>query len=320
MATQMMKAIQIHQYGGPEVISYEDVIVPEIKADEVLIKVAATSFNPVDALFRMGALQEIVSQSFPYTPNIDVSGVIEQVGERVTHLKKGDKVFAFLDVSKNGSAAEYVASRAIDVVLAPKTISLSDAAAIPASGLTAWQGLFEHGKLKSSQRVLITAAAGGVGYLAVQLAKWKGAYVLGTAQERSTKILKELGIDEVIHYEQNNLQEQLSEKVDVILNLAPIEQEETDALLLLLNEGGVLVSASTKVNSQLAEELGVRAISMITKRNERQLKQLATLIDEGHLIPFISGRFPLSDLSNVHAKKAEHKTRGKLLILVNSDL
>lgn len=320
MATQTMKAIKIHQYGGPEVVSYEDVLIPDIKPDEVLIKVSATSFNPVDALFRAGKLKDIIPQSLPYTPNIDVSGVIERAGDDVTHLQIGDKVFAFLDITRDGSAAEYVVSRAIDVVLAPTTISLSDAAAIPVSGLTAWQGLFQHGHLQSGQRVLITAAAGGVGYLAVQLAKWKGAFVIGTAQERSTRILKELGIDEVIDYEKNPIQAALTEKVDVILNLAPISQKETDDLLHLLHKGGILVSASTKVNTKLAKELGVNSISMVTQRNEQELKQLANLIDEGHVTPFICARFPLSDLAKVHEKKEDKKTRGKLLILVNSDL
>jgi len=312
-----MKAVRFHQYGGPEVLQYEEAPIPEVSSDEVLIKVSATAFNPADAMLRMGALKDFLPLQFPFIPNTDVSGVIEKIGESVQGLKVGDKVFAFLDMTKNGGAAEYVVSNADDVALAPKNINLQDAATIPSGAMTAWQGLFDHGNLQSGQRVLITAAAGGVGSFAVQLAKWKGAYVIGTASEKSFSTLQELGIDEIIDYKNELIEDKVTEKVDMIFNLSPISSDEVTKLLHVLKEGGTLVSALNPADESLAKELGVNAVGMAVQRNAEQLSQIADVVDEGHIKPFITERLPLSDLAAAHEKVG--KTRGKVLILVDDN-
>ncbi|MDH6368861.1 NADPH:quinone reductase-like Zn-dependent oxidoreductase [Paenibacillus sp. PastF-3] len=310
-----MKAVRYHQYGAVEVLRYEEAPTPDVSADEVLIKVAATAFNPADAMLRMGVMKDILPLELPFIPNVDVSGVIEKIGESVNGFQFGDKVFAFLDMTKNGAAAEYVVCKADDVALAPENIDLQDAAALPGGAMTAWQGLFDHGNLQSGQRVLITAAAGGVGSIAVQLAKWKGAYVIGTASEESISALQDLGIDEIINYKNELIEEKLTEKVDLIFNLSPLSSEEVTKLLLLLKDGGTLVSAYNPADEDVAKNLGVHVVRMGVQRNAKQLSQIADIVDQGHVKPFITERLALKELAAVHEKVGQ--TRGKILLLVN---
>jgi NADPH:quinone reductase-like Zn-dependent oxidoreductase len=310
-----MKAVRYHQYGAVEVLRYEEAPTPDVSADEVLIKVAATAFNPADAMLRMGVMKDILPLELPFIPNVDVSGVIEKMGASVNGFQLGDKVFAFLDMTKNGAAAEYVVCKANDVALAPKNIDLQDAAALPGGAMTAWQGLFDHGNLQSGQRVLITAAAGGVGSIAVQLAKWKGAYVIGTASAESISPLQDLGIDEIINYKNELIEEKLTEKVDLIFNLSPLSSEEVTKLLLLLKDGGTLVSAFNPADESVAKDLGVHLVRMGVQRNAEQLSQIADIVDQGQVKPFITERLPLKELAAVHEKVGQ--TRGKVLLLVN---
>lgn len=313
-----MKAIRYHQYGGSDILQYEEAPIPEVRSDEVLIKVSATAFNPSDAMIRMGYLKEFLPLEFPFIPNVDVSGIIEKTGEDVEGIKTGDKVFAFLDMAKDGGAAEYVVTKAIYVATAPKNINLQDSAAIPSSSTTAWQGLFDHGKLQSGQRILIIAAAGGVGSFAVQLAKWKGAYVIGTASQTSFPDLKKMGIDEIIDYKNESIEDKIIEKVDVIFNLAPIASEDVTKLLHLLKKGGTLVSALNPADENLAEELEVNFVRMAVQQNAKQLSQIADLVDKGNVKPFITERVALNNLATVHKKVGQ--TRGKVLISVNDSL
>lgn len=312
-----MKAAELIQYGGTEVIHFREVAIPEVGPEEVLIKVAATSYNPLDSVIRRGNFKSVISIEFPFIPHSDVSGVIERVGESVTSLEVGQKVYAYLDISRNGAAAEYVVSKAKNVALAPTTIPLQDAAAIPLAALTAWQALFQHGQLQAGQKVLITAAAGGVGSFAVQFAKWKGAYVIGSASENSFSKLRELGIDQIIDYKNKSINEGLNEKVDLIINLSPATSEEVNTWLPLIKEGGTLISAVSPANKDMAKELGVIAKRIGVRSDAEDLRQIAQLVDEGILSPFITERFPLSELIAVH--ELAGKTRGKVLIEVGQN-
>jgi len=309
-----MKAFKYYQYGGPEVLQYEEVPIPEVKDDEVLIKVTATTNNPADINIRKGGLG--TSLEFPFIPNLDVSGVIDKVGSTVQKFHVGDQVYAFLDVTRNGAAAEYVVSKAENVALAPKNISLEDSGVIPSSAVTAWQGLFDYGKLQAGQRILITAAAGGVGHFAVQLAKWKGAYVIGTASARSSfSYLEEIGIDEIIDYKNESVTEKIEEKLDMIFNLSPLSSEEVTKLLPLLKRGGTLVTARNPADDERANELGVHAISMVAKSSSEQLSQIAKLVDNGFVKPWITEVDSLENLKEIHENF--RSTNGKLLIKVN---
>lgn len=316
--TMSMKAAMINEYGGTEVIQYGETTIPEVGPDEVLIKVSATSYNPLDSVIRKGAFQKVISIEFPFIPHSDVSGVIEKTGDSVTTLEAGQKVFAYLDISRNGAAAEYVVSKAKNIALAPTTIPLQDAAAIPLAALTAWQALFHHGQLQAGQRVLITAAAGGVGSFAVQFAKWKGACVIGTASENSFKVLKEWGIDQIIDYKNQTINDALKEQVDLIINLAPASTDEVNTWLPLLKKGGMLVSAVSPASKEIAEELGVRVKRIGVRSDAADLTEIAKLVDEGIINPFITERLPLSELKNVH--ELAGKTRGKVLIEVDPSL
>ncbi|WP_346861995.1 NADP-dependent oxidoreductase [uncultured Draconibacterium sp.] len=313
-----MKAIRYHEFGEPDVLQFEDAPIPSLASDEVLIKVAATTFNPADAYIRMGYFKNLLPVEFPFIPGMDVSGVIEKKGDLVKGLKVGDEVFSLLEMNRNGGAAEYVAAKAVNVVIAPQSICLPDAASIPSGGLTAWQGLFEHGDLQQGQRVLITAAAGGVGSIATQLAKWKGAYVIGTSSERSFSKLKELGADQIINYKSEKIPYKLDEKVDLIFNLSPLSSDDVTSLLGLLKEGGTLVSALNPADENKAKEMGVNAIRMGVKRNAGQLSQIAELVNNYDIKPYITERVTLNQLASVHKKAGQ--THGKVLILVNDKI
>ncbi|MEH7254802.1 NADP-dependent oxidoreductase [Neobacillus niacini] len=313
-----MKASVIYQYGGAEVIQYEEVPMPTINEDDVLIKVAATSFNPVDSLIRSGAFQGTLKLELPYTLGSDVAGVVEQVGGSVNNFQVGDRVYAYVDRSRNGGAAEYVACKASIVAHVPSSIPLSDAAALPLVASTAWQGLFVHGNLQKGQRVLITAAAGGVGSIAVQLAKWKEAHVIGTASQRSFDVLHTLGVDELIDYKKESAIDVVKEPVDLIFNLSPADTLEVNKLLRLLKPGGRLVSAAKPADAQEAERLGVNAIRMGSQRSAEHLTEIAKLVDEGMVKPFITERLPISETAQAHKKLGQNN--GKILLIADSEV
>jgi len=313
-----MKANVIETYGAPDVIVYTDVNVPQICDDEVLIKVAATSFNPADAAIRSGAFQTMFPLKFPYTLGLDVSGVIEKIGSSINQFKIGDRVFGCLDFITNGAAAEYVACKASLVTNAPKTIPLVEAAALPGVGYTAWQALFTHANLQQGQRLLITAAAGGVGTIAVQLAKWKGAYVIGTASERSFTILNSLNIDEIIDYNSKDFLEGQIEPVDAILNLSPAKTIEINKMLNLLKPNGILVSTANPADNSIAESLGVRTLRIAMTRTVEQLTAISKLVDEKIIHPVITNRYQLKDLVDAHKKSGQ--TNGKTIIVVDETL
>jgi NADPH:quinone reductase-like Zn-dependent oxidoreductase len=316
----MMKAAVIRKFGAPDNISLEEVEIPEAGADEVRIKVAATSFNPVDASIRQGFMNNVFPVKFPFIPGIDAAGVVDEVGSSVTGFEIGDKVFGFLDMTSNGAAAEYVTTKASNVTPAPTSISLQDSGSVPAVALTAWQGLFDLGKLEAGQRVFINGASGGVGSFAVQLAKWKGAYVIATGSERNHSLLSELGADEIIDYRKDSVQEKLNEKADVVLNLAPVHPEIVNKLLYALKDGGIFVSSTAPADPALAEQLGVQALRIYARQDAVQLKHIAELIDEGIVKPFISGRVPLDQLAAVHQLQDAGQLHGKQLIVVNESL
>jgi NADPH:quinone reductase-like Zn-dependent oxidoreductase len=237
MAT--MKAVRIHTYGGPEVLRYEDVPRPAPAAGEVLIKIHAAAVNPVDWKVRAGHLKDMLKYHMPLIPGWDAAGVIEDVGAGVARLKRGDEVYTRPDITRDGTYAEYIAVREREVALKPKSLDHVHAAAIPLAALTAWQALFDAGGLSAGQRVLIHAAAGGVGSFAVQLAKWKGAYVIGTASAHNHEFLCGLGADETIDYNTRRFEDEVHD-VDMVLDAMAGETQKRS--WKTLKPGGILVS------------------------------------------------------------------------------
>ncbi|MET7728968.1 NADP-dependent oxidoreductase [Streptomyces mirabilis] len=299
-----MKAVRFHQYGDPDVLRYEDVEQPVPGAGQVRVRVAATSFNPVDANIRAGFMQGPIPVTLPHSPGIDVAGMVDALGEGVTGIQVGDQVIGFLPMAGPGAAAEYVLAPVEALTPAPKSIALSDAAALPLVGLTAWQALFEHAKLTAGQRVLVNGAGGAVGGYAVQLAQQAGAFVIATAGPRSSRRVTAAGADEVIDHTTADVAAAVSQPVDVVLNLAPVEPAQLDALLGLVRPGGVLVNTTVWMPAPSDEERGVRGIDLFVRSDAEQLSRLAALIDGGELRVEVARRVPLAELPALHADAA----------------
>ena len=310
-----MKAVRFHEYGGPDVLRYEDVDQPVPGAGQVRIRVAATSFNGVDGNIRGGFMQGPIPVALPHTPGIDVSGTVDALGEGVDGLEIGAQVIGFLPMAGTGAAAEYVLAPAEIVTRAPKSIPLPDAAALPLVGLTAWQALFDHAKLTAGQRVLINGAGGGVGGYAVQLAKNAGAHVIATAGPRSSEQVKTAGADEVIDHTTTEVSAAVTGPVDVVLNLAPIDPAQLAALVTLIRPGGVLVNTTVWMPAPADEERGVRGIDLFVRSDAGQLSRLVGLIDSGELRVDVAQRVPLAELPAVHARAATGELHGKVIVV-----
>ncbi|TNC27746.1 NADP-dependent oxidoreductase [Amycolatopsis alkalitolerans] len=305
-----MKAVRYHQYGGPEVLRYEEAERPRPGAGQVLIRVAGTSFNPLDASIRAGFLQEAFPVAFPHTPGVDVAGTVEEPGEGVAAWSAGDAVIGFLPANEDGSAAEFVVAPADILAAAPSTIPLADAAAMPATALTAWQALFEHGGLEAGRRVLIRGAGGGVGGYAVQFAKRAGAFVIATASARSAATVRAQGADQIVDYTTGALAEAVAEPVDLVVNL--VRDNET-GLAALVADGGAVVTTTTPGEGDPARD--VRAVSMYVRSDAAQLAEIARRVDSGELRVDVSERHPLSELALVHEQGAAGKFRGKVVLV-----
>lgn len=310
-----MKAVRFHEYGDPGVLRYEDVEQPVPGAGQVLIRVAATSFNGVDGNIRAGFMQGPIPVTLPHTPGIDVSGAIAALGEGVTGFQVGDRVVGFLPMTADGAAAECVVAPAEILAPAPTTVPLADAAALPTVGLTAWQALFDHAKLTAGQRVLINGAGGAVGGYAVQLAKSAGAYVIATAGPRSDDRAKAAGADEVIDHTTAEVIAAVGEPVDVVLNLAPIDPARLAALPGLIRTGGVLVNTTVWMPAPSDDARGVRGIDLFVRSDATQLSRLVARIDAGELRVDVAQRVPLAELPAVHAQAAAGALPGKTVIV-----
>jgi NADPH:quinone reductase-like Zn-dependent oxidoreductase len=314
-----MKAVRFHEYGGPGVLHYEDVEQPVPGAGQVRIRVAATSFNSVDGNIRGGFMQGPIPVVLPHTPGIDVAGTVDALGAGVDGLEVGDEVIGFLPMDKPGAAAEYVLAPAEVLTTAPKSVPLSDAAALPLVGLTAYQALFDHAKLTAGQRVLINGAGGAVGGYAVQLAKGAGAHVIATASPRSGEAVKSAGADEVIDHTTSGVTAAVTEQVDVVLNLAPVDPAELAALVTLVRPGGVVVNTTVWMPAPTDEDRGVRGINLFVRSDAEQLAQLVALADSGELRVDVAERVELPELPALHARAADGAVHGKVVVVPATD-
>jgi NADPH:quinone reductase-like Zn-dependent oxidoreductase len=316
-----MKAVRFHEYGDSSVLRYEDVEQPVPGAGQVLIRVAATSFNGVDGNIRAGFMQGPIPVTLPHTPGIDVSGTVAALGAGVGGFEVGDRVVGFLPMTEDGAAAQYVVAPAEILVPAPAGVPLADAAALPVVGLTAWQALFDHAKLTAGHRVLINGAGGAVGGYAVQLARQAGAYVIATASPRSSDRVKAAGADEVIDHTTTAVTAvtAVTTPVDVVLNLAPIEPAQLDALLGLIRPGGVLVNTTVWMPAPSDEARGVRGIDLFVRSDAQQLSHLVELVDRGELRVEIARRVPLAELAALHADAAAGELPSGKVVVVAPD-
>ncbi|HEY5465247.1 MAG TPA: NADP-dependent oxidoreductase [Hanamia sp.] len=308
-----MKAIQIHQFGGPEVLKYEDAPKPVPAADEVLIKVYASGVNPVDWKIRAGHAKGKFPVHFPLIPGWDVSGDIEEVGSDILNFKKGDEVYSRPDPTRNGTYAEYVVVKADQVNGKPKSISHDKAAAVPLAGLTAWQGLFDYGQLEAGQKVLIHASSGGVGTFAVQFAKWKGAYVIGTSSEENIDFLFDLGADEVIDYKNEKFEDKVKD-VDLVFDVIGGDTQKRS--LEVIKKGGRLITTVQPENQEVAKSKGIIVEGFMALSLPEELQQIADLIDSGKVKPIVTQILPLKEAAEAQRNIESGHTRGKIVLKV----
>ena len=308
-----MKAVRFHEVGGPEVLRYEDVEQPIPGAGEVRIQVAASAFNAADNGMRAGFLP--IPVVLPHVPGYDVSGTVEALGEGVGGLRTGDAVVGFLPMERDGGAAEYTIVPADRLVVAPTSIPLADAAALPSVALTAWQALFDDGDLQAGQRVLINGAGGVVGKYAIALARRAGVHVVATASPRSQDAVRAAGPDEIIDYTATDLLSAVDQQVDVLLNLAPIDPEQFTALVALVRDGGKVVSTTAFMATPSDEARGVTAATVFVLPDRDRLTELVSLVDKGALQVEVTRRISLPELPALHAEAAAGRIPGKVIVL-----
>ncbi|MFJ9118792.1 NADP-dependent oxidoreductase [Streptomyces sp. NPDC102394] len=335
MSTPTMKAVRLHEHGGPEVLRYEDAPIPTPGPGEVLVRVHAAGVNPPDWYLR-GGLTEMPGEkgstvSLPVIPGTDVSGVVEAVAPDVEDFAPGDEVFGLLRFpSFDGSAyAEYVAAPAVDLAHKPAGVDHVHAAAVPMAGLTAWQFLIEVGHdrpspfqrarhrptaLDTGTTVLVNGAAGGVGHLALQLAKWKGAHVTAVASSAHEAFLRELGADRFIDYTKQR-PEDLVRDLDLVLDT--VGGPAGDRFLRTLKRGGSLFPVfPAEVAEEEAAKLGVTVSTAQVRSSGAQLAQLGRLLDKGTVRVAIDGTFALSDARAAHERAARGHIQGKVVLTV----
>ena len=319
-----MKAIKIHEFGGPEVLKIEQVETPVPKDDEILIKMYASGVNPADYIVRQGG-NEILKPflKLPLGLGLDGAGKIEKIGSDVTGFKKGDKVYGIPNFL-SGTYAGFIAAKANQFAIMPNNVSFNEAGAIPSCALMAWSGM-NLGKVSAGQRILVHGAAGGIGSLALQFAKAKGAYVIGTASQYNFDFLKQLGADEVIDYKDENFAGLLQD-IDVVFDASPVFNEGARMMMAgALKDGGRFVSV------QLPHPFSEEFLGILSKKGAEakmirreldvaeSLSEIAKLIEEGKTRIVISKVYPMEKVAEAHAELETKHVRGKIALEIRKE-
>ena len=305
-----MKAVVVQQPGGPEALKLQEVPRPQPKADEILIKVMAAGVNPVDAFIRAGQYGGVKSS---FTPGMDVAGVIEATGGNARKFKKGDPVYAYLSFDEQGGYAEYCVARESEASVKPTNITFEEAAGVPLAGTTAWQALIDTAGLKSGQTVLIHGGSGGVGHLAIQIAKAQGAKVIATASTANQDFLKQMGADQTIDYTRTKFEEVVKD-VDVVLDAT-----RSDALrrsYAIVKKGGFVVTITGQPDQAELDKHGLRGDSLMAHPDSHVLEELTKLIEAKKVTPVVSKTVPLAEANKAHQQIETRHTRGKVVLKV----
>ncbi|CAA9557376.1 Bifunctional protein: zinc-containing alcohol dehydrogenase; quinone oxidoreductase (NADPH:quinone reductase); Similar to arginate lyase [uncultured Synechococcales cyanobacterium] len=305
-----MKAIVINTYGNEDALNYVDVDRPEPKADEVLVKVHAAAVNPADWKIRNG-MGEQFGFKLPLILGGDIAGTVEAIGDGVESFKQGDAVYGITLAHLSGGYAEYAVAKAEAIAPKPESITFEAAAAIPIAALTAWQAMFDLAHLSSGQKILITGASGGVGSMAVQLAKAKGAIVVGTASGRNEQFVRDLGADDFVDYTQQPF-EAVVKDMDVVFDT--IGGDTSAQAFQTLKRGGFLVAAPEPPSEEKARQFGVEAAWVYCQPSAQQLVKINRLIEEGKLKIHIETVLPLSEVKKAHQLSQSGRTRGKIVL------
>jgi NADPH:quinone reductase-like Zn-dependent oxidoreductase len=306
-----MNAVIIRSFGGPEVLENTDLPRPKPTNGEVLIRVRAASVNPVDYKIRSGSYVKTAIK-LPLVPGRDVAGTIEAVGRGVSDFAVGDEVYAFLG-SHSGGYAQFAIAREREVAPKPKSLDFVKAAAVPLAAITAWQALFDHGGLQRGERVLIHGAAGGVGHLAVQFAKAKGATVVATGSTEDMKFLTSLGADKVIDYKKERFEDRV-DPVDLVIDL--VGGETQDRSWNVLKPGGRMVSTLQQPSEQKARAQNVRVKVFMAEPRQEQLVEIGKLIDAGKVRVQVSRTRTLNEAPQAHEELENEHSTGKLVLTV----
>lgn len=311
------KTIQFKQFGGPEVLELMEVPIPSLKANELLLKIYAAGVNPIDAKIREGSSFVAKSLTLPAGLGFDVCGEVVECGVEITAFKKGDAVFGSVGRYDHPSAyAEYCIAKQNDLIQKPAGLDLVQAAALPTVGLAAWQALHTVGQVKKNERVLIHAAAGGVGHLAVQIAKMAGAYVIGTASGEQPAFLRQLGVDDIINYTQQPFEEKLKD-IDLVIDL--VGGDTGVRSLSVLKPTGRIVTVPTNTRDLIlaeAKKKNIKAMGMLAEIVVSELQLLADMIASKQIQLQIAATFPLKDAVKAHQILEQKHTQGKI-VLVN---
>lgn len=303
-----MKAIQIKEYGDESVLNYTEVERPEPKADEILVKIHAASVNPVDWKIRDGSGEKF-GMKLPLILGADFAGTVEKTGNDIKKFKKEDAVYGKILL---GCYAEYVIVKENELGRKPNNIDFESAASIPMGALTSWQAIFEAAGLKSGQKILVHAASGGVGSMAVQLAKAKGAYVIGTASASNEDFVKDLGADEFIDYTATKFEDVVKD-VDVVYDTIGGDTQERS--FQLLKKGGYLVSLVQDPSKELLKEHNVEGKVIASVPNPEQLEEITEMIEAGKVKPLVEKVFPLSEAKKAQKLSKQGHTRGKIILI-----
>ncbi|VVN97517.1 NADP-dependent oxidoreductase [Pseudomonas fluorescens] len=308
-----MKAVQYHEFGGPQVMQVEEVAAPGVANGEVLVRVKATSVNPVDWKVRSGAAAAIVQFPMPIIPGGDLAGVVEQVGTGVSGFKVGDEVFALVGLM--GASAELVAVDATKLAHKPSNLTFEEAASLPLVALTAWQGFFSEERDVAGKVVLIHNAAGGVGSVAVQIAKARGARVIATASAKNADFVRALGADEIVDFRTTPVSSR-QQDVDVLMDL--VGDKAAVDLWSLVKPGGTVIRIAGGADAEaLAQEGGLSIIKTRVRPNGEQLAQIAGLVAAGKVRPSVAEVLPWEQIAQAHELSKSGRVRGKVVLTFN---
>jgi NADPH:quinone reductase-like Zn-dependent oxidoreductase len=309
-----MRIIRQETLGGPEVLEVIEAPSPDPAPTEVLVRLGAAGVNPVD--WKVRSRGGFLGQP-PFTVGWDVAGVVDSVGFGVTRFQPGDRVFGMPRFPREAAAyAELVTSPARQLARTPDSLTDVEAAALPLAGLTAWQALVETADVQPGQRVLVLAAAGGVGHLAVQIAKARGAYVIGTSSWPKHDFLREIGVDEAIDYTAAPVEEQVGD-IDVVLDL--VGNETSPGAIAALRDGGLFAAITSSVGGDVLSGLAgdrVRVTGILVEPDRLGLEALAVLVEQGALRPHVAATCPLEDASRAHELSETGRTQGKIVLTV----
>lgn len=308
-----MKAIVIHEYGGPEVLKYEDVPRPEPKEDQILVRVIAAGVNPVDEAGRSERSAKFFGITLPFIPGYDIAGIVEKTGRKITKFKTGDSVSAYLSLTKGGGYAEYAVASEVEAAAKPKSISFVEAAGVPIVALTAWQALIDTAKLSAGQTVLIHGGSGGVGTFAIQIAKARGAKVIATASTANQDFLKQIGADVAIDYTKTKF-EDVAKNVDVVLD--SVGKDTLARSYGVVKKGGFIVTLVARIDQAELDKHGIRGASLGVEPDSNELTEIGKLIDEKKIKVIVSQTFPLSEAIKAQEQITTGHTRGKIVLKV----